>query len=102
MFLQTSFQSSLNFSHPGNPVKSFIIPENVDYVTQHTALSCYNHKNACKTLSVPNSISQLFHYRDEVMESEFGATRVDTRLWKYKKLLVEKVRNTLKEIDFDP
>lgn len=94
-------QRSVNFSYPGEAVKSFNVPENIKVVHNHYGLFCFS-RHACWCYGMPTNISQLSHYRDHMDSASFNVTVENKLMWKFKDELIRDVKETLEATNFLP
>ena len=88
---------------PFNIHKSFFRPGNILAVHNHRAFRCLKSKTYwCRLGKVPPLYGQLNHYRNTVRERFTNGTDEDTTVWKYKTELVNAVKKTLSQLDFNP
>lgn len=106
-YMLQHIRRSINSTRKGAGVKSVINPANVVVVHNHYPLFCIkdvitsNNKTVkgCRISSIPKSISQMNHYRDEV-KNMFKSTVEDRQILRFKDDLIKAVNETMVATNF--
>jgi hypothetical protein len=87
-------------------MKSIIIPDKVVSVYMHFAMFCLDGDKLdtwCpQERFLPENVSLVYHFRDELLQATDNITKEDKTLWKYKDELIKAVAVTLNATGFKP
>ncbi|XP_011305959.1 uncharacterized protein [Fopius arisanus] len=96
---------SKNYTKPNQYVKCFHNPERVVTLHNHFPLACLG--SGCTTYAIDTEDAQLQHYRADCVKSlkktcvQYRENSVlDTKIWRYKDELVDRVTRTLETLGF--
>lgn len=99
-FLPNIYRST-NYTAEGEGTKTFMRMDRVLAVHNHFPLSCIQH-DTCNLLEVDIDDGFVSHYRIDCETPECVASKSnpvkDTRLWKYKDIILENVNRTVESI----
>ncbi|XP_015115753.1 uncharacterized protein LOC107040257 [Diachasma alloeum] len=96
---------SKNYTKPNQYIKCFHNPERVVTLHNHFPLACLG--SGCTSYPIDTQDAQLQHYRADCVKSlkktclQYRENSVlDTKIWRYKDKLVERVTKALKDLKF--
>lgn len=104
MYMLQHIKGSKRHSKNPNKIyfKSILNTERVVVVHNHSPIVCIDGYFKCVSHNMSFNIAQLSHYRSKMETSSRIALKNDTKLWKYKSELIDRVNQTLLIMQIEP